>query len=300
MGLKVTRRRFLAITAAACAAGRVSAATPVATWRGPALGTLAEVRLAGITEPQSIFAAVEAELERIDRLFSLYRKDSALMRLNAEGVLASPDPNFLELLSLSRSAYNVTEGAFDPTVQPLFALHAACAAQGRTAAPDEDASARAHVGFDRVAFDRTAVRFTRPGMAMTFNGIAQGYATDRLSKLLKDLGLTNVMVNAGEVAGIGLGPVGQGWPVRLPGTDIRLRDRAVATSSANGTLIDPARNLGHIFDPLGHAVQRRGAVSVLHDSAAMADALSTAAIVMDESRWPAFSELGAEVITGPA
>ena len=123
MRVMLSRRRFLAITGAAAVAGRGSDAAPVARWQGPALGTLAEVRLIGIETPGPIFAAIEAELGRIDRLFSLYRADSALVQLNRDGVLARPDPAFLELLTIARSVHHATEGAFDPTVQPLFALH---------------------------------------------------------------------------------------------------------------------------------------------------------------------------------
>ncbi|MBV7410073.1 FAD:protein FMN transferase [Maritimibacter sp. DP1N21-5] len=291
-----TRRRFLAVSAAAIAASRVTAATPVAMWRGPALGTLAEVRLVGVDDPDPVFARVEAELARIDRLFSLYRSDSALVRLNRDGWLEAPDPAILELLSLSRAMHHATEGAFDPTVQPLFALHASCAAEGRVPAVEEIEAARALVSFDQVTFDMTTVRLARPGVALTLNGIAQGYATDQLAALLRDEGLRDVMVDAGEVAGIGNGPEGKGWRVRLPGSDIRLRGQAVATSSATGTLVDPALGTGHIFDPLDRRRPSTATISVIHDSAAIADALSTAAIVMPGHQLRSFEALGAKVI----
>lgn len=296
MTLALTRRRFLAVTAAACAATRVTAATPIATWRGRALGTVAEVRLVGIEKPEPIFAGIEAELARIDRLFSLYRTDSALVRLNRLGHLADPDPAFLELLTLARSVHRATEGAFDPTVQPLFAFNAEYAAAGRAPSPDEERRARAAVGFDDVVFDTGNVRFARPGMAMTLNGVAQGFATDRLAALLRAEGLRNVMVNAGEIAGLGDGPSGAGWSVRLPDRTLSLTDRAVATSRLDGTLIDPQRAVGHIFDPRGDRPLRLGSVSVLHESAAFADALSTAAVVMEDARLPHLTKMGAEIV----
>ncbi|MBL6427802.1 MAG: FAD:protein FMN transferase [Maritimibacter sp.] len=296
----LSRRRFLAITGAAVVAGRVSDAAPVARWQGPALGTLAEVRLVGIETPGPIFAAIEAELGRIDRLFSLYRADSALVRLNRDGVLARPDPAFLELLTIARSVHHATEGAFDPTVQPLFALHAKAAAEGRAAQAGDLETVQRAVGFERVTFNPQAVRFLRPGMAMTLNGIAQGYASDRIAALLRAQGQRDVMVNAGEVMAMGQGPTGPGWAVRLPGTEVRLRDQAVATSHRMGTQIDAKRGIGHIFDPSLRNRGRDSFVSVVHDSAAIADAISTASIVMENKLLKSFDSFGAKILLADA
>lgn len=294
----LTRRRFLVVTAAACAATRATAGTPLATWRGHALGAHAEVALAGVTQAEAapVFTAVAAELERIERLFSLYRPDSALARLNRDGVLRDPEPDMLQLMSLARAIHEVTEGAFDPTVQPLFALHAGALAGGRVDA-DRLRDARARIGFDKVAVGMDAIRFRRAGMAMTLNGIAQGFATDRLVQLLARAGLRDVMVNAGEIRARGDG-AGDGWPVTLPGgRTLRLRDRAAATSELGGTLVGPG--VGHIFDPVGRPGRlRREPVTALHDSAAVADAASTAAVVLADRQLSLLGKLDVEIVRG--
>ncbi|SNT39375.1 FAD:protein FMN transferase [Tropicimonas sediminicola] len=296
MAPRFSRRRFLAVAAAACTATQVRAKAPVATWRGPALGALAEVRIAGLdgAEAAPILAQVEAELARIDRLFSLYRGDSALVRLNRNGVLPGPEPDFLHLLSLARTVHFATEGAFDPTVQPLFALHAEHAAAGRSVDPELLSDARSRVSFERVRFDGTSVHFERPGMAMTLNGIAQGYATDRLTDLLQRAGLRDVLVNAGEIRAVGSEQGARGWPVRLPGGQrCRLENRALATSDLFGTIVDPARAVGHIFAPSqGTRTLRHGPVTAYHESAAVADAASTAAVVLDDRQLSLLGPLG--------
>ena len=151
-----------------------------------------------------------------------------------------------------------------------------------------------------MTFDVQAVRFLRPGMAMTLNGIAQGYASDRIAALLRAQGLRDVMVNAGEVMAMGQGPTGPGWAVRLPGTEIRLRDQAVATSHRMSTRIDPGRGIGHIFDPSGRDRGRDSFVSVVHDSAAIADAISTASIVMENKLLKSFDRFGAKILLADA
>ena len=291
MTSQLSRRRLLKILAAspiALAAGPLTAA-PLAVWRGQALGAHAEIYFAGLSEDAAapLFERIEATLVRIEMLFSLYRRESALSRLNHQGRLDAPPPEFLEVLALASAAHHATGGLFDPSVQPLFAAHA----EGRSG----DSAARALIGMDKVVFDADAVRL-EPGMALTLNGIAQGFATDRIAALLRDAGLVDVLVDIGEIAALGLPEPSQiGWPVRLPdGQLLHLRDRAIATSSWSGTMVG---STGHIFRPDGLPITDLPlGVSVLHKSAAMADALSTAAAVMTQAEREALAGRGVEMI----
>jgi thiamine biosynthesis lipoprotein len=292
--MSLTRRRLLMIAASAVALPRLAAASPVATWQGLAFGARAEVALAGFdaAEAAPLFAQVERELARLEAIFSLYRADSSLSRLNREGRLAEPPAELLELLAISASTHARTAGVFDPTVQPLFALYA------ETPAPGQDRLdvARGLVGFGGVNFGPEAIVFARKGMALTLNGIAQGYATDRIRALLAAAGLRDIVVDIGEVAALGPGPAGDGWPVRLPdGSRHLLRDGAVATSARSGTLVG---GRSHIFRPDG---QESGpfpaTVSVIARSAAIADALSTAMAIMAPAERRATALTDCQVVT---
>jgi FAD:protein FMN transferase len=64
---------------------------------------------------------------------SLARDDSALVRLNRRGFLESPDPHLSTLLRFALALATETEGAFDPTVQPLWPVWAEAAARGGAA-----------------------------------------------------------------------------------------------------------------------------------------------------------------------
>ena len=281
----ITRRRTLLIAAAACALPTLGHAAPMAYWRGHALGAHAEIRLAGLTprEAAPLFVRIEAELDRLEALFSLYRTDSALVRLNRNGRLAAPPPEMLELLALAKSVHHRTEGLFDPTVQPLFTLHARHAAAASLPTGEEVSAARALIGFARVEVSPAAIAFTRPDMALTLNGIAQGFVTDRIAALLRREGLRDMLVDIGEIRALGARPDGDGWHVGLSdGTRLRLRDRSVASSSLAGTMVNPAAHIGHIFDPRGATPALSGPMktaNVLHRSAAVADAFSTASAI---------------------
>ena len=287
----ITRRRFVAISAAATTLPHAAfGAAPVTRWRGVALGAGASLTLVGISEVEAapVIARVQSEIDRLEAIFSLYRAESALCRFNRTGRLTSPQPEMLELLTLCGAIHRQTGGAFDPTIQPLWALHAEAAAIGRMPSDVEINSARARTGWADVRFDTGAIFFTRPGMALTLNGVAQGYIADRIADLLRGVGMARVLVDMGEIHAVGCRADGTPWRagIALPDGDLRpgsvpLVDRALATSAPLGTVLDPAGQIGHIVDPrTGRPGGLWHQVSVSAPRAALADGLSTAFCLM--------------------
>jgi FAD:protein FMN transferase len=279
-----TRRRFLAISAAALALPNAVLARPVYTWSGIALGAGATIRLAH-PDAAAITARAANEIARLEDIFSLYRADSALSRLNRDGVLQHPPFELLECLSIAGAVHHATDGRFDPTVQPLWATYAEAAAQGKTPDPTAVKKALALTGWADVSFDAAAIAL-RPGMALTLNGIAQGYIADRVADLLAAEGLTDILIDTGEFRALGGQPQGGAWPVTLAqGGAVALASRALATSAPLGTQFDSAGTLGHILNPKTgrSAAPRWRGITVSAHSAALADALSTAACLLDST-----------------
>ncbi|MCY1128285.1 FAD:protein FMN transferase [Frigidibacter sp. RF13] len=277
-----TRRRFLAITAAApfALAGATRAALSP-TWTGVALGARASLR---IDHPDAarIAEEVTSEIARLEDIFSLYRPDSALVRLNRTGRIDAPPPELLECLTLAGAVHRASGGRFDPTIQPLWALWAERAATGARPTPPELEAARALGGWAELRLDSSAVTLA-PGMALTLNGIAQGYVADRVAALMEGQGLTDILIDTGEIRALGGQPNGGDWPVQLAeGGLVPLRQRALATSAPLGTTFDADGRSGHILDPMtGEAAPHVWrAVSISAPSAALADALSTAACLI--------------------
>lgn len=265
----MNRRRFLCLTAAALAPLPGHAET-VTAWDGIGLGTSLSLRLLGADphHARQTFARVEAVIARIESLASLYR-DSALTRLNRDGHLAWPAPDLLDILTLAGQVHAATGGAFDPTVQPLWLA---------LANGTDTEAARHLIGWDRIRLTPEEIRLD-PGQALTLNGIAQGWAADRIAALLRAQGFTEALVDMGELAALGDG----GWPVVIVGPDdaplaeTRLANRALATSSPRGTLVN---GQPHILGPQGQPPLWQ-TVSVSAPRAAIADALSTAFCLMN-------------------
>ncbi|HTO33159.1 MAG TPA: FAD:protein FMN transferase [Pararhizobium sp.] len=231
---------------------------------------------------------VVTEVSRLEEVFSLYRSTSAISELNRVGGLAAPPADLVALLEACRHHWHGSGGAFDPTIQPLWALyrdHFSVPGADPDGPPTETiARAVARVGFDAVRFNRDRIVFTRPGMALTLNGIAQGYVTDRVVSMLRDAGITSSMVDMGEGRAIGGQADGTPWRVGLadlqdaerPDSVLDLVDRAVATSSPAGFHFDAARRFGHILDPRnGGASAAYRRLTVVAPDATTADALST-------------------------
>jgi thiamine biosynthesis lipoprotein len=308
----VSRRRFLSVlgASAACTALPFARAAqrhvPVpVVWKGTALGALATITL--VHEDRARARAVlddcVAEIERLERVFSLYRADSALSQLNAAGVLREPPSDLVELLSTSLSLARASDGAFDPTIQPLYRLYEAHfrAPDAAPEGPDADAIARVLglVDHRRVELAADRVALGMRGMAISLNGIAQGYFTDRVADRLRREGFADVAIDLGEARAMGRRADGNAWtagvvdpeqPSRtlfeLTMGDAPGQVQALATSAGAGTRFGPDPRVHHLFDPrTGRSANRYASVSVAASRASIADGLSTAlSVVAPESR----------------
>ncbi|MGB3426104.1 MAG: FAD:protein FMN transferase [Castellaniella sp.] len=308
--MNTPRRRFLGILAASAAlvgpgslraALNTSGALPEpVTWRGVALGADAQLQLLhpDRAHAERLVRMAVAEVHRLEQVFSLYREDSALVRLNRAGRLDAPPLDLSRLLSQSIAFGDRTGGLFDPSVQTLWDLYAARVLAGLPLPPDpaELRAALATVDYRAIRIEADAIVLERPGMALTLNGIAQGYITDRVTELLRANGLEHAMIDLGEARSLGSPEPGRPWragiadprePSRVLET-IDLSNQALATSGGYGTPLDAGGRYTHLFDPhTGQATPRWRSVTVRAPDATTADALSTA-----------FAQMPADTIRG--
>jgi FAD:protein FMN transferase len=237
---------------------------------------------------QAIDAAL-AELERMEQAMSLFRQDSQINRLNQDGSLSDPDPHLVLALESAAAMSLRSGGAFDATIQPLWTVYEDAHLQNRL--PDERTveAAWRRVGWDRVGVQRDSIRLTRPGTAVTLNGIAQGLAADRVLAVLRDHGIEHALVNTGETAAMGRRADGGNWTTgiqhpRHPNAFVAVAafdGRALSTSGDYATTFSPDYVFNHIFDPAtGRSPTAFSSVTVVSPACLDADALSTAIFVL--------------------
>ncbi|MEQ1576039.1 MAG: FAD:protein FMN transferase [Hyphomicrobium sp.] len=297
---RISRRRVVSIIAATVAAGalpRLAYGRQAQTfmWRGVALGAEASLTLQHPDEGEAR-AAIEAclaEVARLEEVFSLFRPGSALQRLNASGRLEEAPADLRILLAEALQIAGQSNGSFDPTIQPLWALysrHFSDPVANKEGPGECDIQAALQsAGWRSVEISGAAIYFRKPGMAVTLNGIAQGYITDKVGDLLRARGFSNVLVNMGEQLALGSQWDGNAWSVGIadPADPERVIERvslasgAIATSGGYGCRFDAAGRFTHILDPrTGRPARQWASMSVVAERATRADGLSTALSVV--------------------
>lgn len=301
----MSRRRFITFVAAAAGlplllkAGS-SLAKPV-RWEGTALGAPASIQLYHADEAQAraAIAAGLDELRRLEAIFSVYRADSSISRLNREGVLENAPDDFIAMLTRALSLAGISDGVYDPTIQPVWQAYfrhfTAANPDPAGPAPRDLAAALERVDWRAVEVDAAnrRVSFARPGMGLTLNSGAQGYITDRVADTLRAHGFGNMLVDMGEPRALSTKPDGSAWRVGIadpsnPGRAIvtlDLVDKCISTSGGYGTLFDAKGAFTHLIDTrTGRTAPALLGVSVVADTGAVADGLSTAMLMAPVER----------------
>jgi len=298
---KISRRQFLKIIAFSGAAGLAFkyglgslTADQVVSETRLLMGTVVNLKLVG-SDPKSAAMAVNACLNRMTELeavLSRFQPESQLSRLNQAGMLSDAHPALLGLVKQSLDLSKLTDGAFDITVKPLLDLYQATPGVLPTSWQIEQALKLVDHGLLDMSGDRIA--FQHPGMSITLDGIAKGFIVDEGVAMLKENGFENVMVEAGgDLMGLGEKASQLPWKIGLqaPRSDMgslmatfNVQNQAVATSGdyMQSFTADFANH--HIIDPrIGHSSPELASVSVTAPTAALADGLATAVMVMGKA-----------------
>lgn len=242
------------------------------------MGTTADVSVAGSPDPRAALDAAFGALDLVDRQMSLWRPESELSRLNATGSLtASP-----QLLAVLRHALDVaadSQGAFDPTVEPLVRAHGHLGDVPSPSTPEDLERLRRTVGFRKVRIEQARVTL-EPGTRLDLGGIAKGYAADlALTALcgsgcrsgLVDLGSSSLAIRSQRETIAVANPEDESAP---PWAVFEIADGGVSTSGGG-------QRSGHILDPrTGASARSVLGATVVANTAMEADTLSTAVFVL--------------------
>ena len=257
-------------------------------WRERAmvgLGTTLSLR-AGHASAERVDAGLDAAVQAIrhvERHMSLFNPESSLCRLNREGVLNQPNHDLVKILTLARHVSERSQGTFDVTVQPLWDVWQNAKQLNRLPTASELKLARSKTGWQHLEITSERVRLLRPEMALTLNGIAQGYASDLAREALRLQGIEHALIDTGEWSTLGQSTDSRPWslgienPRRIDAiiASIVSDGRAIATSSDAHCSFSADMRHHHIFDPrTGYSPSELASVTVLAPTCALADALT--------------------------
>lgn len=226
---------------------------------------------------QAARAAFE-ELDRIEANLSRFIENSDVSRINA---LGSKHPlqiglSTFECLQISIEMSNQTHGAFDITFGSL------------------------HRGRNLLKLNEPehTIELQKVGIRIDLGAVGKGYAVDKMGQVLGDWSIDAALISAGQSSILPIGtPAGMpGWPLTLsdPADYSKLLVKMTLTGQALSA--SGIRKGLHIINPRsGKPVRSRLAAWATAKTAAAADALSTAFMVMPVNQVKAFCEANTDV-----
>jgi len=257
----------------------------------PARITVVSTRMSS-EEVESAVQAAFAEVHKVDRLMSKYKKDSDVSRLNGSGagVWVQVDRMTFSVLDESQKIAELTGGAFDATALPLSTLWGFWPAKEPLVPPDEEIrNVLSHVGYQKLSLNRSTFSLMKsdPETKVDLGGIAKGYAVDRAIEILRRRGVRDALVEVGgETRAIGRNKDAKPWRIGVlhPSrrgylTILELLNRAVATSGDYMKFfVVEEKTYSHLIDPrTGSPISNDVcSVTVIADNCTEADALATA------------------------
>lgn len=267
-----------------------------------AMRTRFEVVINDVGDAAALRAAGEEVLDEItaaEMLLSAFQDGAELRQINqlAGRGLVNPSPLMRQFLRRCRVLVEATDGAFDPAIGALLDCWRVQGDGGDQGAPSAVAIAEALAACDlrrQLLFDADEgqLRFAHPATRLDPGAVGKGWALDRAEARLRDAGIRNALIHGGTSTACALGSEAgrEGWTIAIrhptqPDVIIahaHLRDASLSVSGRHGRTIScGGRTIGHIIDPRsGHPVSDTLIAAVVHQSAMVSDALSTALLVL--------------------
>jgi len=269
---------------------------------GATMGTSYSITLVTdkpFSDTDSLQRDVDEALRQLNQQMSTYIDDSEINTLKASpvGQWVSVSKPVAEVLGMSLLVSDWSQGAFDVTLRPLIDLWGFGPRQTDDQIPEQSEINRIlqEVGYQHIQLDEENLRVLRTAAVdMDFSAVAKGYGVDVIASLLELNGLNNYLVEiGGEIRLKGHNPKRQNWRVAVERPQaglaqrvykaIPLTDMAIATSGDYRNFFERnGQRYSHTIDPRTGKpiVHNLVSVTVIHSSAAMADALATAFNVM--------------------
>lgn len=223
-------------------------------------------------------------IDEVEASLSRFRHDSDVSRLNSlrEREILRPTIHCMECLAIARRVWTETDGAFDPAIGALLAW--------KRENPGEDGpptNVLDRSGMDKLLASEShnKLSITSAGLQIDLGAIGKGYGVDCAARLLRevwDIPCAQIQGGESSMTTWGGGVEGLGWPlaIRAPvdqETILAEYDIHDYSVSGSGQLLHGS----HIINPRnGRAVRPGHAAWSCAPSAAEADALSTALMIM--------------------
>ena len=239
-----------------------------------------------------IYSQINSFINQADDIFNLQNPDSEIVELNKNKKLQNPSPYLIEVIKKSQILSEQTNGSFDITVQPLWThYYSHFILNGKSNFPDDKAlkNIKKSINWKNVVIENNTV-ILKNNASITLNGIAQGWITDKVVEIINKNNIKNTLVDFGETFASGSYEARRPWNIQIQSSEgintvIKLTNKAVATSSAGGTMFEPTKKYNHIFNPkTGLSTTNFDTVSIISNKAWLSDCLATSALLLSRNK----------------
>lgn len=260
------------------------------------MDTVVTITLYDWTEEATIDTAFQ-EISRLEALLSVDQAGSDLDKLakaaGKEWVNIAPETE--EVLRLAKEYHTLSQGHFDVTAGPLIDLWNIHDGQGHYPTQEELAQVLPLINSDDLLVETGKAYLSREGMIANLGAIAKGYIADQVKTLLEAQGVEhavldlgrNILLIGGKTADTGF-TVGIQDPNQAEGTLaglIRATGKSIVTSGIDERYFTyDGKRYHHVLDPFTGFPADTGlaSVTILSDSSAQGDALSTTCLLLGE------------------
>jgi len=236
----------------------------------------------------------EKEINRLDGVLSVTREKSEVADINKnagkESVVVGNDTK--QLLNFSKEMYQKTEGAFDITIAPVVSEWGFTKDEKKVPKQEKLKELLQMVDIQKLSVSDNNVFLEKEGMAIDLGGIAKGYTSDLVTKILKEKGIVHGIISlGGNISAIGTKEDGGKWRVAvqnpLDENDyigvLDVSNTSVVTSGGYQRYFEEnGVRYHHIIDPKTGYPANSGllSVTIVCPEGERADVLSTALFVM--------------------
>lgn len=257
------------------------------------------------SETKQAESIIAETFHEINTIFNRWNPESELSKLNRlpGGIKVPISKAMQDFLEQTDHVVSLTDGRFDPTVEPLYQLWKNKLNNGKIPTDAEIENLIPAIGWEKVHFEEGIFFKDHPNTSLDLGGIVKGHCVDLLVERLNFAGFKNVLVEwGGEIRASGIHPDHRPWRIfisRLGNpnpeaaiANIELIDSAIATSGdylQNWTFHGPegVRIYFHIINPQTHAPLEASYssianASVLAPNCALADGLATALMMFKD------------------
>ena len=244
----------------------------------------------------TLFSEIEARLIDIENKMSIYKEDSEISQINKYGFI-EPVKVSDDTFEVIKSGYYYSElsnGVFDITVGSIVKLWNVSGENPKVPTEDQIKEALNRVGYQNIIlYDDKRVGLKKEGVVIDLGGIAKGYATDEIRKILLENGIKSAIINlGGNIFVIGEKDSGKKWKVGIQNplghygeyvAIIEVSDETVVTSGSYERFFKSnGKVYHHIFDTKNGYPKETDLLSatIIAKNSTKADALSTTLFIL--------------------